>query len=229
MNSMQKKSKNFLFLLFVTNAVVNLVGNTAGISILSDVTKPLIVPLLLGYYVAGSDYPRSKPLMIALIACWLGDVALMFVGLKPSWFMTGLVLFLAGHVLYIITYRQHRSEADDHALLTVQRIRFALPVVLAGTGLVVVLLPVLGGGLQFPVIIYALAIVVMVMSAIFRFGRTNNKSYWLVLTGAVLFMVSDSILAINKFLGAIEMGGVLIMLTYIAAQFLIVEGLRKHE
>jgi uncharacterized membrane protein YhhN len=229
MNSMQKKSKNFLFILFVVNAVVNLVGNTMGVSILADVTKPLIVPLLLGYYVAGSEYPRSKPLMIALITCWLGDVALMFVGLKATWFMTGLVLFLAGHIFYIITYRQHRSESDERELLPVQKIRFALPIVLAGTGLVVVLFPMLTGGLQLPVIIYATAITVMVMTAIFRFGRTNNKSYWLVLTGALLFMVSDSILAINKFLGAIEMGGVLIMLTYIAAQFLIVEGLRKHD
>ena len=167
--------------------------------------------------------------MIALITCWLGDVALMFVGLKATWFMTGLVLFLAGHIFYIITYRQHRSESDERELLPVQKIRFALPIVLAGTGLVVVLFPMLTGGLQLPVIIYATAITVMVMTAIFRFGRTNNKSYWLVLTGALLFMVSDSILAINKFLGAIEMGGVLIMLTYIAAQFLIVEGLRKHD
>ncbi len=140
----------------------------------------------------------------------------------------GLVLFLAGHVFYIITYRQHQSESEEHALLTVQKVRFSLPVVLAGTGLVVILFPVLGG-LKFPVIVYATAIIVMVMSAIFRFGRTNTRSYWLVLTGAVLFMVSDSILAINKFLGAIEMGGMLIMLTYITAQFLIVEGLRKHE
>ena len=228
MNSMQKKSKNFLFILFVVNALTNLVGNTMGISILADVTKPLIVPFLLGYYVAGSDFPRSKPLMVALIACWLGDVALMLVSLKDAWFMTGLGLFLAGHIFYIVTYGQHRSLSDENALLPVQKIRASLPVVLAGTGLVVILFPFLDG-LRFPVIVYATAIMVMVMSAIFRFGRTNNKSYWLVLTGAVLFMVSDSILAINKFLGAMQKGGLLIMLTYIAAQFLIVEGLRKHE
>ncbi|MEJ0033072.1 MAG: hypothetical protein WDO15_23245 [Bacteroidota bacterium] len=65
-----------------------------SISILSDVTKPLIVPFLLGYYVAGSEFPRSKPLMIALIACWLGDVALMLVGLKAAWFMTDSCCFL---------------------------------------------------------------------------------------------------------------------------------------
>jgi uncharacterized membrane protein YhhN len=90
------------------------------------------------------------------------------------------------------------------------------------------LFPVLGG-LQFPVIVYATAIILMVINAIFRFGRTNAKSFWLVLSGSILFMVSDSILALNKFLGEIEFAGILIMLTYIVAQFLIVEGLRKHD
>jgi len=220
--------RRIFFILFIITAIVHLFGEFTGISILSVVTKPLIVPFLVGYYVAGSDYPRSRLLMIALFACWFGDVALMFVEIQAAWFMAGLGLFLVGHIFYIITYRQHRSESTENGLLTVQKIRFSLPVVLAGTGLVVVLFPVLGG-LQFPVLIYATAIIVMVMNAIFRFGRTNSKSFWLVLAGAVLFMISDSLLAINKFLGTIEMGGVLIMLTYISAQYLIVEGLRRHE
>jgi len=50
----------------------------------------------------------------------------------------------------------------------------------------------------------------------------------LVLAGAWLFMASDSILAFNKFHTAIEYSGPLIMTTYILAQFLIVEGARRH-
>lgn len=228
MNSLQQKSKNFQFILFLVTAIANLVGAITGMTVLSVVSKPLLVPFLLGYYVAGSEFPRSKPLMIALIACWLGDVALMFVDIKEVWFMTGLALFLIGHIFYIISYRQHRYESEENGLLQVQKIRFSLPVVLAGTGLVVVLFPVLGG-LKFPVIIYAIAIMLMVMNAIFRFGRTNNRSFWLVLLGAILFMASDATLAINKFMGEIKMGGVIVMLTYIVAQFLIVEGLRTHD
>jgi uncharacterized membrane protein YhhN len=228
MTVLQKKSKNFLFLVLVVIAIVDLIGEAAGIAILSDVTKPLIVPFLLAYYVAGSSFPRSRPLMIALVLCWIGDVALMLVSVNEVWFMTGLIAFLAGHIFYIISYRQHRWESTERALLPVQKIRFSLPVVLAGTGLIVILFPVLGS-LQVPVIIYSCVIIVMVMNAIFRFGRTNSASFWMVLAGAILFMASDSILAINKFLGAIKMGGVYIMLTYITAQYLIVEGLRRSE
>ncbi|HMJ71261.1 MAG TPA: lysoplasmalogenase [Cyclobacteriaceae bacterium] len=221
-------SRRIFFILFITDALVNLAGQFTGIQILSDVTKPLIVPFLVGYYVASTPFPRSIPLMVALLACWLGDVALMFVGYAEIWFMAGLASFLVGHLFYIIIYRQFRWESVEDGLLPVQKVRFSLPVVLAGTGLIVILFPVLGG-LKFPVMIYAIAIMVMVMNAIFRFGRTNSRSFWLVLAGALMFMISDSILALNKFRGEIEMGGVLIMMTYISAQYLIVEGLSSHE
>jgi uncharacterized membrane protein YhhN len=207
---------------------VNLVGSVTGIAILSDISKPLIVPFLMGYYMAAITKYRSKPLLLALLFSWIGDVGLMFVGLNSNWFMIGLASFLVAHIFFIITYRQHRTESTENELLPVQKVRFSLPVVLAGTGLVAILFPIIGG-LRFPVTLYSIAITVMVLNAIFRFGRTNTRSFWLVMSGAVLFMLSDSILAINKFLGPIEMGGTLIMLTYIAAQFLIVEGLRRHS
>jgi uncharacterized membrane protein YhhN len=212
----------------MSNALVNLVGQFGDIQILSDVTKPLIMPFLVGYYVASTTFPRSIPLMIALLACWIGDIALMFTGYSELWFMVGLASFLIGHIFYITIYRQFRWESIETGLMPVQKIRFSLPVVLAGTGLIVILFPSLGG-LKVPVMIYATATMVMVMNAIFRFGRTTSKSFWLVLAGAIIFMASDAILAINKFIGEIKMGGVWIMLTYITAQFLIVEGLSAHR
>lgn len=225
---MKQDRRNVFIIPFVITAIVNLAGDFTGVAILSDISKPLLIPFLGGYYMAGKSIYRSKPLLIALFACWVGDVSLMFVGLNSNWFMIGLLSFLIGHIFYIVTYRQHRGESTDHELLVPQKIRYSIPVVLAGTGLVVILFPVLGG-LQFPVMIYALALIVMVMNAIFRYGRTSSRSFWMTLIGSVFFMISDAILAINKFLGAIEMGGVYIMLTYITAQFLIVEGLRSHD
>lgn len=225
---MKQERRNVFIIPFVITAAVNITGLVTGVAILSDISKPLLIPFLGGYYMAGKSIYRSKPLLVALFACWIGDVALMLVGLNPNWFLVGLISFLVGHVFYIITYRSHRSESAENELLMPQKIRFSIPVVLAGAGLVVILFPALGP-LQIPVLIYATAIIAMVMNAIFRYGRTNSRSFWMVLSGAILFMVSDSILAINKFLDPIENSGVLIMLTYIVAQFLIVEGLRSHD
>lgn len=220
--------RRIFLILFISNALVHIIGQAGAVQILIDVTKPLLLPFLAGYYVASSSFPRSFILLTALFACWLGDIALMFTGYGELWFMTGLVSFLIGHIFFVITYRQFRSESIESGLLPVQKIRFSLPVVLAGTGLIVVLYPVLGP-LKVPVVIYSTAIIVMVMNAIFRFGRTSSMSFWLVLAGALMFMASDSLLAINKFMGGIKMSGVLVMATYISAQYLIVEGLLKHK
>jgi len=42
-------------------------------------------------------------------------------------------------------------------------------------------------------------------------------------------MISDSLLAINKFMQPLPLSGLAIMLTYLLAQYLIVEGVLKHE
>jgi uncharacterized membrane protein YhhN len=176
------------------------------------------------YYLANTQQ-KSILFLVAMLFCWAGDVLLLF----PSelFFMAGLVAFLTGHVLYIFCYQQMRFNESKNALLGTQKVRFALPIVLAGTGLVVVLYPVLGD-LKIPVMIYALVITIMAMQALFRFGYTSNKSFALVFIGAILFMISDSLLAINKFLMPIQFASVGIMATYMMAQYLIVEGVMAH-
>jgi uncharacterized membrane protein YhhN len=54
--------------------------------------------------------------------------------------------------------------------------------------------------------------------------QTTHKSYSFVLIGAILFIISDSLIAINKFAYSIPLSGLWVMATYIAAQYLIVEG-----
>ncbi len=197
---------------------------TLNLSTLNFVVKPMIMISLAAYYLVNAKQ-RSTLFLVAIFFCWVGDVMLLF---KPElFFMGGLVAFLTGHVLYILCYQQMRSNASPNILLGPQKVRFALPIVLAGTGLVVVLYPVLGN-LKIPVMIYALVITVMALQALFRFGYTSNKSFTLIFVGAILFMISDSLLAINKFLMPIQFASVYIMTTYMVAQYLIVEGVIAH-
>jgi uncharacterized membrane protein YhhN len=153
---------------------------------------------------------------------------LMFADRDEAFFMMGLLAFLIGHILYIFTYRQHQSGDPEKGLLSTQKIRYSFPVILAGTGLIVILFPTLRG-LKLPVLVYSVAIMIMVITALFRYGRTNTDSFWLVFGGSVLFMISDSILALNKFYSPIPLAGFLIMLTYSAAQYLIVKGIIRHR
>jgi uncharacterized membrane protein YhhN len=103
-----------------------------------------------------------------------------------------------------------------------------MPFLLAGTGLLTVLYPNLAS-LLWPVVAYAAVLVTMVIVALFRYGRTSTASFGLVFGGAVLFMISDSLLAMNKFHAPIQQAGLLIMITYCVAQGLIAEGMLKHE
>ncbi len=178
---------------------------------------------LIGHYWINSP-TRNTNFLLALIFCWGGDVLLMFQ--QELFFMLGLGSFLTGHVLYILSYQQHRWS-EGEGFLGPQKVRFALPIVLAGSGLVVVLYPFLGS-LKIPVMVYALVLTIMVLQAMFRYGYTSSTSFTLAFIGALFFMVSDSVLAINKFMNPLPLAGFTIMLTYCIGQFLIVSGIINH-
>ncbi|MBP9926428.1 MAG: lysoplasmalogenase [Cyclobacteriaceae bacterium] len=219
--------KKYLLYFFILVSIAELISVFYHITELTLIAKPLIMIALAGYYVVSTPN-RSSLFLVALAFCWLGDVFLMFDYKHELFFMAGLGSFLTGHVLYILCYQRLRFNEATNPLLGPQKIRFSLPILLAGTGLVVVLYPTLGG-LRIPVMLYALVITVMALQALFRFGYTTTKSFALIFCGAICFMISDSLLAINKFLQPVPMASLCIMATYILAQYLIVEGVLAHN
>jgi uncharacterized membrane protein YhhN len=221
-----KRSEIFL-VLFVAASGVDLLATVMAWRSAEIIAKPLIMLSLIGHYLS-SDTTRNTTFVRALFFCWTGDILLIFQSEAPVFFMTGLGAFLIGQILYIVSFRRMQEEGHGNELTIPQKIRFSLPVVLAGTGLIAILFPTLGG-LKLPVLLYAVALMLMVMTAIFRFGRTSPKSYWPMLFGAIIFMISDSTLAMNKFYSPVPMAGFWIMLTYIAAQYLIVSGAINHR
>ena len=213
-------------LLFVVAGAGEILAGILGITYLHWICKPAIM-IMLGFYYFSSTAHRSEVVWLGIFFSLVGDTLLMFESRDPSFFMLGLTGFLLTHIFYIMAYRQHQFDSEENALKGIQKIRFSFPVVLAGTGLIVILLPALGE-LKIPVVINATVLIIMVLHAVFRFGRTTGKSFWLVFSGSLLFMLSDSLLAINKFLSPINSAGFWIMSSYILAQFLIIEGLCEH-
>ncbi len=211
-------------IIFFISAIGTVASEALSLQLGYLVSKPLIMlSLTTFYFLSVPPMARSRSAIMAMVCSFAGDIFLM----KEDFFIAGLISFLLAHVFYIFTYRQHQSEESENALAGLQRIRLAFPVILAASGLVIILFPALAD-LKIPVIIYAAVLAAMVLNALFRFGKTSSVSFWLVFIGAVLFMASDSILAINKFLEPLPDAGIYIMLSYCAAQFLIVTGLIKH-
>lgn len=221
--------KRISLFVFIIVGILDLMAVQWGWANVHLATKPMIIISLAIYYGWSShrlDMDSNRWTWAALGFSWLGDVLLL--NQRDSlFFMLGLAAFLVAHISYIVGYRQHCQNASP-GLLTTQKVRFTLPVFLAGTGLVVVLYPNLGE-FTLPVILYAAVLMMMVAESIFRFGRTVSKSFWFVMVGAVLFMVSDSLIALNKFYAEINHASFWIMLTYIPAQGLIVAGLLEHK
>ena len=223
-----KKIFLYLFALAAIGEIISILMDQPSLEL---ICKPALM-LTLGLYYWASQKERQEPVMtsvvMAILFSCLGDVLLMLQESNPNYFMFGLGAFLFAHIFYIFAYKQHRGDESGNELQGLQKIRFALPIVLAGTGLVTILYNRLGD-LKIPVLLYAGVLTYMVLMALFRFGRTNAGSFAMVFGGAILFMMSDSLIAINKFLEPLSKAGFWVMITYISAQYLIVQGLIRHE
>ena len=182
-------------------------------------TKPLLMITLLLYFISASKaYPAWRIyVVIALVFSWAGDVFLM----TGNGFIAGLVAFLVAHVFNIVAY--HKTGAANGELKPLDIIKF----VLYGSILFWVIYPGLGDML-IPVLVYALVLLVMGVWAHKRRGSTNTTSFIMVSTGAILFALSDGMIAVNKFAFEMPAQHILIMSTYIVAQYMIVQGLLKH-
>lgn len=221
--------KIFLYL-FVLAGIGTLVSEIANNQLLHMICKPAImITLALHYRMLQREQNQdlSKVLLGAIIFSCVGDILLMFQHRYADFFMFGLGAFLVSHIFYMLAYRQHQSADTSNELQGLQKIRYAFPIILSGTGLIVILYSRLGE-MKIPVLIYASVLTAMVLFALFRFGKTSTSSFVKVFGGAILFMISDSLIAINKFLEPLHLAGLWIMTTYIVAQYLIVTGLSKH-
>lgn len=178
--------------------------------------KPLTTMLLIGIGVLalidaqGTDALGYRiALVVALGFCLLGDVALMFHGNR--WFAAGLGAFLIAHFVFALAFWKD-TPADFH---------MALPgwwplLLLYGLTLAAVLLP-RTGKLAPAVVLYCLALMAMVLTVAARFEGLHTGAAQLTMIGALLFVMSDSVLAVCKFIRPFALGQAAILSTYYLA------------
>ncbi len=185
------------------------------------ITKPLLMPLIILYYIFGVGFQSIYWLLIiALVFGWLGDIFLML-GHEGNWFMLGLGSFLIGHIFYIILYLLINENILMFPLwgllLLIPLIFLALFFYLRIHGKM--------EELTIPTIIYIITIFSMSVCASLLLSTFNLISFLFVYLGPILFMISDGMIALNKFNKPIQDSGVYIMFTYGLAQFFIAQGI----
>ena len=204
----------------------DVLGIATDISWLHLIAKPLLIPVLMLLLVfTSTTAPRKYLLLAGLFFSWLGDLFLLFEDKNALFFIFGLVCFLTTHVFYILYFLKIQSSAVS--LLKKQPVLIVL-VIGYGITLVWFLFPHLND-LKIPVMIYAAVICTMLLCSLHVFFKVNRPANMLYLAGAILFVLSDSLLAINKFYQPFAFAGVLIMLTYCAAQYGIANGFIKQS
>ncbi len=182
-------------------------------------TKPLLMPLLATGFLLRIQKPvKSNSLLIlsAIFFSWVGDILLQ----ARDLFIPGLISFLLAHVFYIIYFLKSggskKGWVQKHPL-------YVFPVAIYILILLYFLFPYLGS-LAIPVVIYSLTIGLMLLLAINSRSRVDRKASALFTAGALSFVISDSVLAIHLFALNISLLGLIVMITYALAQWLIVKG-----
>ncbi|MFJ7752679.1 lysoplasmalogenase [Peribacillus muralis] len=173
-----------------------------------------VIPMLLILLYASKTGAKGKRypflILLGLFFCMLGDGLLI-------WFLIGLSAFLIGHLFYIAAFLKSWN-------FSWRRFATILPIAIystiIGREIIRSLIETGENGLIIPVIGYVTVISLMGWTAI----MTRNTA---AIIGGILFVISDSILAWNKFIDVIAFSGPLIMLTYYAAQFFIAASIRS--
>lgn len=183
------------------------------------VFKPLAMVLAILFVAAranGLREARSHTLLLvaALLLCLAGDVFLMLPGL----FIPGLVSFLLAHLCYLALFRQGQRWFPSGKALA--------GTLAAAVVMYAILFPHLGPVLKVAVAAYALVIATMAAQAIGRATVLRDPAAVGVAVGAGLFMLSDALLAINRFAQPLPLAQLWVLSTYYAAQVLIVRNAR---
>ncbi len=187
-------------------------------------TKPLLMPALAGS-LATNPRALGSPLrtstLVAQAGGWGGDVALLGHGTGP--FLAGTGSFAVGHLAYLTGFLRHRSPAPLAGEVPARA-------VVGSWALTAPLMAVMArrqhrelGG---PVLGYATMLAAVVVSATHLDPDLSPASRRLTAAGAGLFMLSDTLLGLRKFVLSEPPAGLetAVMATYTLAQFLLSEG-----
>ncbi len=193
------------------------------------IVKPAVTSFIIYYfYNQTKEKPSvfSKSILIGLVASLGGDIFLMFPKFNPNFFLVGLVSFLIAHLFYIRAYFQNiKSSAVSNSFSV--KLMVANPIVLMSLSMYALMKNDLHD-MKIPVLFYMTAITAMGVMAGLRINHTSASSWKKVLGGAILFLMSDSIIALNKFVHPFEYSNLAIMSTYYVAQYFIATGCLEH-
>ena len=192
----------------LAGALAFLSGLALDLDWLCFISKPIPVIALLIWLRRAPAGAYRRWIAIGLVLSLLGDMLLEW---PADLFVFGLGAFLLAHLAYLRAYLLDTRRLAPLALLVAAGCGAAIFALLASGGL---------GALLLPVACYALAISAMLWRALARLGHDlDRQSALLAAGGAALFVVSDSLIGINRFVSPFSGASYLIILSYWLGQW----------
>ncbi len=187
-------------------------------------TKPLLMPLLILFYIFGVIEGASIArvdwlIVVALIGGCAGDIFLMLKN-QEKWFLFGMLAFLVNQIFYIISFFLSISNITNFD-------RWGLFLLGPAILMLIFMVPRFINkteDMKIPVLVYLVAIFLMHVVAILRLAEFQGLPFILVYVGSISFIFSDATIAVNKWDTEVTNGRLIIMTTYIMAQLFITLG-----
>lgn len=209
--------------------ILELVSRWNGNSTLEYFVKPWLMVWIAAWFMINRKGNRDLAFIIgAFFFSWVGDMFLMVANLIDVLFYAGVGGFFVAQLFYIRTFLGGRNN-EVPAGFIFRKPLWVLPFVVYLALILFIISGGMHGVMVSVIVVYALSLVTMSMAALNRKGQVNRLSFRLTFAGSVLFVLSDSMIAINKFYLEFPRASFLIMLTYFTAQYLIMQGLLAGE
>ena len=206
-------------ILFLLVAIIDVYAVFTQNKSLEIIFKPLLMTTLAIVYLVSVKKPNFW-LMSALFFSFWGDVFLLD---KANYFVFGLASFLIAHIMYIKMTSKYVQKWTYLKLL-----KSAIPFVVLFVGLLSLIYNNLGEMLL-PVIVYGVAISIFGAFALLNYAQEKSTANTWLLLGAILFIASDSLIALNNFYTPKRLFDIAIIVLYIVSQYLIVKAVIAKE
>ena len=219
---MFKQHKSFL-IIFILIMILNLMVQSVVFEEYNIFIKPLIC-LSLAIYLfkeCNMKVGFNRLVFAGLIFSLFGDILLLYSGSDVFLFLYGLVSFLIAHILYSSAFFRDFKNKPQESKYFGHLILFLMGVF--SMSYYSIIRDYLND-FRIPVLAYIFVISIMAILAGYRYRRVNLLSFRLICFGAIFFVISDAALAYMKFVEPYTFAGILIMSTYMIAQFLITLG-----
>lgn len=197
-----------LSIIALISAILTIYAKLRENDLLQFIFKPLTMIAIILIVIFNSSSPMSfyeKVILTGLIFSTIGDVFLIK---DKKFFIQGLISFLIGHICYIVAFWTNPNLPSG--LIYLAYIIFFLSILWKYLE-----------SLKIPVLVYATAIALMSWMALSRTIENHNHHTLHAFLGSVMFVISDSLLAYNKFKSPILYAHIWILATYFLAQWLI--------